>query len=192
MALAEKSRPAEAGELDDVTVARARRGDPGAARALVRCYERRVFAVLTRIVGRKAGAARIEELAQETFLRAFGKLPSWQFGGPRLSAFILTVATRLALDELRTARRWPTVELPELEAADRADEAAERAALGRALARALATLPAEQRAAVVLRELHDFSYAEVAEALGCDLGTVKSRIARARAALRAALAEEAT
>src|SRR5215831_16089459 len=101
-----KSHAAEP-ELDDLTLARAQRGDEPACRTLVERYQRPVFALL----GRMCGHARVEDLAQETFLRVFRALPRFDRSGPaRLSTWILTVATRLALDELRR-RPLRTVEL---------------------------------------------------------------------------------
>jgi RNA polymerase sigma factor (sigma-70 family) len=181
------------GELDDVTLARAQRGDAAAWRALVAHHQGAVFALLGRVLGSGRRAA-VEDLAQETFLAVFRQLPSFQSAGPaRLSTWILTIASRRAIDELR--RRPATPLAPEDIAArpggvgDRADEALERRRIAAAIDRALAELSPEHRAAFVLRELHGLEYADIARALEIDLGTVKSRLARAREALRQALAE---
>jgi RNA polymerase sigma-70 factor, ECF subfamily len=176
-----ESAPAE---LDDVTLARAQRGDDAACRALVERYQRPVFALL----GRMCGCERAEDLAQETFLRVFAALARFDQAGPaRLSTWIITIATRLALDELRR-RPLRTVELDDrLASPIRADESAERRALRVALRRAIAELGPDQRAVVLLREVHGLEYEAIARALEIDLGTVKSRLARARAALRTAL-----
>ena len=175
-------------ELDDLTLARARRGNREAFRELVERHEVQVFALLGRmLLGR---GALVEDLAQETFLRVFTALHRFDPAGPaRLGTWILTIATRLALDELK--RRAPVAtQLPaELAADTRTDADAERLALGGAFARAVEALTPEQRAAFLLREHHGLEYGEIAEVLSIDLGTVKSRIARARSALRAALAE---
>ena len=180
-------------ELDELTRVRAARGDPSACRALVLRYQTPVFAVLTRLLGpRRRGL--VEDFAQETFLRTFRALPGFDGAGTaRLSSWILTIATRLALDELRR-RRADTEPLGDDEEAspgggDRPDETAARHDLGRAIDRALGALGADARAVLVLRELHDLEYAEIADALQVDLGTVKSRLSRARTALRMALAE---
>jgi RNA polymerase sigma factor (sigma-70 family) len=93
-------------------------------------------------------------------------------------------STSCAVD--RRSRSLPGEIAP---ARDRTDEPAERRQLAAAIDQALAGLAPPYRAAFVLRELHGLDYAEVALALGIDLGTVRSRLARARAALRAALAE---
>src|SRR5262245_42484489 len=104
------TKASTAEELDQVTLARAQRGDEGACRTLVVTYQRPVFALLSRILRRN-----VDDLAQETFLRVFRALPRFRPAGPaRLSTWILTIATRLAIDELRAARVWvPLDEAPE-------------------------------------------------------------------------------
>lgn len=180
-------------ELDDLTLARAQRGDEAACRALVVRYQRPVFALLDRLIARVVGRPRVEDLAQETFLRVFRALPRFDLRGTaRLSSWILTIATRLALDELRR-RPLPDAHLDDdVPGPSRADESAERRDLGAALSRAVAALSPEQRAVVLLREVHELEYEEIARALDVDVGTVKSRLHRARVALRAALGELST
>lgn len=188
------SQPARrARELDEVTLARAQRGEAAACRALVEAYQHPVFALLSRLLGPSGRAGLVEDLAQETFLRAFRALPAFDRAGrARLSTWILTIATRLALDELRRPRL--ATEPFDLASAvvpgpARADADLERGTLRAALRRAISDLTPEYRAAFLLRELHELGYDEIARALGIDMGTVKSRLARARAALRAALGE---
>ena len=176
-------------ELDELTLRRAQRGEEAACRALVERYQRPVFALIGRMLGRRDG---VEDLAQETFLRAFRALADFDPRGPaRLSTWLLTIATRLCLDALR--RRVPeTLPLESaraLEGGARTDATVDRRTLGLALAAAVASLPHDQRAVVVLREWHELDYDEIAHALDLDLGTVKSRLSRARAALRQALEE---
>src|SRR5262245_38695329 len=92
-------------ELDEVTLARAQKGDDPACRDLVRCYQGAVFALLSRMLGRSRGKAQIEDVAQETFLRVFRNLKSFSASGPApLSSWILTIASHLAIDELRRRR----------------------------------------------------------------------------------------
>lgn len=185
-------RAPKRGELDDVTLARAQRGDAAAWRALVEHYQGPVFALLGRLLGGGRRAA-VEDLAQDTFLAVFRQLPAFQSAGPaRLSTWILTIASRRAIDELRR-RPASAIAGEDVSAAggDRADDALERRRIASAIDRALADLSPEYRAAFVLRELHGLEYADIARALEIDLGTVKSRLARARAALRASLAEVA-
>lgn len=181
----------EDAELDELSLARAQRGDRDAQAALVERYQRPVFAMLSRMVGRER--ALVEDLAQETFLRALRALPRFSATGPaRLSTWIVTIATRLALDHLR--RKTPHLE----EAAAGGglpgvlpwpDQDAHRRAVAVALTEAVEALGAPFKAAFLLREVHGLSYEEIARALEIDAGTVKSRLARARAALQEALAE---
>jgi RNA polymerase sigma-70 factor (ECF subfamily) len=179
-------------ELDEVTLRRAQRGDEAACRALVLRYQHAVFALLSRMLGPSGRRGLVEDLAQETFLRVFRALAAFSPLGPaRLSTWILTIAARLAVDELRR----PAAPAAAVAGADtvagpgRADDATRRAQLGRAIERAVGELPAEYRAAFLLREYHELAYDDIARALEVDIGTVKSRLSRARTALRAALAE---
>jgi RNA polymerase sigma-70 factor (ECF subfamily) len=178
-------------ELDEFSLALARRGDDAACRRLVETYERAVFALLSRLLVARGQRALVEDLAQETFLRVFRALPAFTSDGrAQLSTWILTIATRLALDEL--ARRRPEVE-PLERVLDHASETPASRIDGerirRAITRALEALPPEQRAVFVLREHHELSYEELSRSLEVDLNTIKSRLFRARMALRAALSE---
>jgi RNA polymerase sigma-70 factor (ECF subfamily) len=178
-------------ELDELTLRRAQRGDPAACRALVERYQRPVFALLHRMLG-PGRRHRVEDLAQDTFLGVFRSLSGFAPLGPaRLSTWILTIASRRAVDELRRtpSEREPVALSEGIADSSRADDAAERARLAARVARALEELAPEYRAAFVLREFHDLEYAEISRALEIDSGTVKSRLSRARAALRRALAD---
>jgi RNA polymerase sigma-70 factor (ECF subfamily) len=178
-------------DLDEVTLARAKAGDPAAQTALVHRYERPVFSLLWRIVG--AERAVVEDLTQETFLRVFRALRNFEYDGrARLITWILTIATRLALGHLRASRpRRDTAIAPGSvpSALPRPDQDADRRALALALVEAVDGLGDPFRAAFLLREVHGLAYDEIALALAIDIGTVKSRLARARALLQAALAE---
>jgi RNA polymerase sigma-70 factor, ECF subfamily len=184
------ARPASqppAAELDDVTLRRAVRGDQAAWRVLIARYERPVFALLSRMLG-PGRRGHVEDLAQETFLHVVRAIEGFAPGGPaKLSTWILTIAARRAIDELR--RRPVVPALLEGASGERGDDALHRAQVAAAIRRAIAELSPEFRAAFLLREYHGLEYAEIATALAIDLGTVKSRLSRARAALRAALAE---
>ena len=181
---------APAAELDELTLRRAQRGEPAACRALVERYQRPVFALLHRMMG-AARRDRVEDLAQETFLAVFRALGKFAPLGPaRLSSWILTIASRRAIDELRRTGESPVaLDDQVLIAPARTDEQARRRDLGQRVERAVGDLAPGYRAAFLLREVHGLDYAEIARALSIDLGTVKSRLARARAALRAALAD---
>jgi RNA polymerase sigma factor (sigma-70 family) len=183
-----------AGEIDELTLARARRGESPALSALVRHYQRPVYALVARLlVGRRAEA--LDDVAQEAFLRVCRGLPRFSPDGTaRLSTWILTVTTRTCLNALRDGRRalalQPDAE-PDVSPGDPEQTAVERQRRRRVEA-AMAALPEEMRAVLVLRAYHDFDYDEIAAALGLEIGTVKSRLGRARAALREVLAREET
>lgn len=182
-----------AAELDDLTLHRAQRGERAACRDLITHHQAAVHALLHRILEPSGCGDAVEDLAQETFLRALGALPRFSPAGPaRLSTWILTIAARLAIDEARRRARWRPLERRGVEAPPapaRPDEEAQRGATEAAVRRALASLSPEHRAVLVLRAYHDLDYPEIAHVLQLDLGTVKSRLSRARAALREALAE---
>lgn len=177
-------------ELDELTIRRAAQGDAAASRALIELYQARVFALVSRMLSGR-GRATVEDIAQDTFLHVFRQLPRFEVAGAaRLSTWILTIAARRAIDEQR--RQRPAL-LPEIELGlageGRADDRARRRELAAAIEAALRELSPEMRAAFLLREYHGLEYGEIAAALGIDLGTVKSRLSRARAALRDRLAE---
>jgi RNA polymerase sigma-70 factor (ECF subfamily) len=180
--------PDEQGELDDLTVARARAGDEAARAALVDRYQRRLYALVARMMVSRREL--IDDLAQESFVKVLRALPHFDPMGPaRLSSWILTVATRTCLDALKAKR--PAVEsIPEAlaSASNPEQETAERQ-MERRVQEAMSRLPEEMRAVVILRAYHDLDYDEIAAALGLELGTVKSRLGRARVALRQALGE---
>jgi RNA polymerase sigma-70 factor (ECF subfamily) len=180
-------RGEESQEIDEQTRRLAADGDRGASRALVETYQRRVFALVSRTLAGR-GPATIEDVAQDTFLQVFRRIGSFDAGGTaKLSTWILAIAARRAIDELRKQR---PVLLAELERTSDAhgDDRAIRKELIAAIEGALAELSPELRAAFVLREYHGLDYAEIARSLSIDLGTVKSRLSRARAALRERLA----
>ncbi|MEM6993132.1 MAG: sigma-70 family RNA polymerase sigma factor [Myxococcota bacterium] len=176
-------------ELDDTTLARARRGEQAACARFVAVYERRVFAAIGRIAGARFGQARVEELAQDAFLRALRALPRFSPQGPaKLSTWVLTIATRVALNELRRAKP-PAAPLDEAVASPAPDEHA-RFDARRTVRAAVEALTPEQRAVLVLHDLHGLTDSEVAHALDLQVPAVKSRLVRARARLRKALTEQ--
>ena len=182
------SRLDEAGLIDS-----ARRGDLSAFNLLVLFNQDRVFRQASWMLGE---AETAEDIAQEAFLLAYQKLPSFRGGSFR--AWLLKVATRLCLDELRRRKRRKTLPLEPIttegEDIDWADwmidpsetpeSAAERADLRRKIEREIAGLDSEFRAVLILVDVQAMDYAEAAEALRIPIGTVKSRLARARAKLR--------
>ncbi len=175
-------------ELDELAIRRAAGGDARAARQLVERYQHRVFALVSRMMWRQ-GRATIEDNAQDTFLRVFQNLGKFEVEGPaKLSTWILTIAARRAIDELRKMRPTPTDDIRGT-STDRTDADIERKQLIAAIEAAVADLSPELRAAFLLREYHGLEYTEIARSLGIELGTVKSRLARARTLLRERLAE---
>ena len=162
-----------------------------AFRAFVVRYERMVFALLSRMLGH---GSEVEDLAQETFVRAYRAFPEFDLAGAaKPSTWLLTIATRLALDA-RKKKRLDQTELNETNDTSRTGStpeiALERRQLGRAISDAADTLPDEQRAALVLAELHGLSIAEIAEALMIPENTAKTRLFRAREKMREALKSE--
>jgi RNA polymerase sigma-70 factor, ECF subfamily len=178
----------EDGELAAGLLARCQAGEPAALRAFVECYQRAVFALLSRIMGRHA---EVEDLAQETFLRAIRALPGFHADGvARLSTWLLTIATRLALDVCRKRTREPRSSLvAEPVSASTPEQEVQRAQLRSAIASAIDELPSDQRAAFVLAEFHGFAIEDIATALQIPQGTVKTRLFRAREKLSRALAQ---
>jgi RNA polymerase sigma-70 factor, ECF subfamily len=147
-----------------------------------------VFALLSRMLGRAASRHEVEDLAQETFVRAYRAFPTFDLDGrAKPSTWLLTIATRLALDTKKRAGR-DTTELSDSLAAHLTPESSlEQRQLGRDLERAAMQLPDDQRAALLLAEVHGLSMSEVAEALDVPEATAKTRLFRAREKMRALL-----
>jgi RNA polymerase sigma-70 factor (ECF subfamily) len=171
------------GEVDAATAAllAARGGDERAAAAFVRGTQAEVW----RFVAALVGVAQADDVTQDTYLRAFRALP--EFAG-RASArtWVLAIARRACADQVRAA-----VRARRLEARVVAEPAvlAEGDHAGLQAANALvAALPAERRVAFVLTQVLGVSYAEAAEIEDVPVGTIRSRVARARADLVAAIA----
>jgi RNA polymerase sigma-70 factor, ECF subfamily len=169
-------------------LARARGGSLLAFEEIVKRYERRVYGIALRIVRRHEVA---DDVAQEAFMRAHQALSTFDLGRP-FGPWICRIAANLAINHVRSpeAREAP---LPEGHAETPApgrgalDLVLEREAR-EVLERALQGLPAEQRAVFALRTFEELSYREIADALGISIGTVMSRLSRARERLREALA----
>lgn len=162
-----------------------------AFRALVIEHQRAVHAVIAGIVFR-GSIADVDDLAQEAFVRVHRALRSFEDRGPgALRRWILTIAARVAVDHVRS--RKPMTSFNEQVHCLRsrsADELARFRQLSRRVEAALDRLSPDQRAVLVLRDLYELDYREIAESTGADLGTVKSRLHRARAIVRNALEEE--
>ena len=150
-----------------------------------------MFHYLTRMVSDRDLA---EDLAQECWLRVWRARHAYQPTAP-FRTWLFTVARRLVLDHAKSPRlpAGPLTETLQEERPGPCDRAVANA-LAEAIEDALARLPPEQREAVVLRDMEQVAYADIARITGCPLGTAKSRInagrARLRAAARAWLTEE--
>jgi len=141
-----------------------------------------LFGAAYRMTGSVADA---EDLVQETFLRAYRSFHRFA-PGSNAKAWLLTILQNLRTDRLRKSGRAPTlVELPEDGPAVAPTQ--ERGAEARDLERLLQDVPEPFRSAVVLRDVQELSYEEIAAATEAPIGTVMSRIHRGRAFLRAAL-----
>ncbi|HSD85961.1 MAG TPA: sigma-70 family RNA polymerase sigma factor [Kofleriaceae bacterium] len=174
--------------IDELMLRRAQRGDERAWRDLIARFQQPVHALIYRLLAGRA-RHRVEDLTQETFVRVVRALPKFDPAGPAtLSTWILTIATRLTLNEMR--RPEPSSLEHEPPGRERTDASSERQRLGAAIAQGIAALPDAQRAVLVLREYHELDYAEIADVLELDVGTVKSRLSRARTALRDHLSGE--
>jgi len=180
-----RSTPASRAELDDLTLRKAQQGERGALEQLVERYHPMVHALVWRMACAQ-GDSHVADLVQDALLRVLQNIARFDPAGPaRLSTWILTVATRVVLNDRRRAAPRDT-RLEPTAFIDPATVAAERE-LGAAIAHAVLELPEVQRIAFVLREYHDLDYGEIARVLDVDVGTVKSRLSRGRAAVRDAL-----
>lgn len=171
----------------------AAKGNTLAFEELVRLHEKKVYALALRMCGNSEDAA---DAAQEAFLSAWKGLPSFR-GEAGFSTWLYRLASNAAIDQLRKGKRQREEaslddgELP-LDVPDRQpgpQEAAESTELQKAVADGLRELSEDHRQILLMREYQELSYDEIAQALEVDLGTVKSRISRARRALRKILLE---
>jgi RNA polymerase sigma-70 factor (ECF subfamily) len=169
-------------DLPPTQLARARRGDRDALAALVRHYQDRVYAVCVALAGADA-----EDCAQDALVKVIAAIHRFDPArGPSLGAWVMTIARRACIDRSRAARvvRYADRQVDAFAAASGDATAHDRDALVR---RAVLDLPDEQRVVMVLRVWGELAYVEIAQIEGIPIGTVRSRLARARDALRAAL-----
>jgi RNA polymerase sigma-70 factor (ECF subfamily) len=179
---------------DEELVARSMGGDLDSFNQLVLRWERPIYALAYRVIGREEDA---RDVAQETFLRAFRALSGFK-GQAKFSSWLYRIALNLCRDWIRRERRAPMAQAPEgvdiielaaeSEPAESIEELVARRQLGRAVARAMAALPEEQRTAIVLKEYHGLTFQEIADLLDCPLSTVKTRMYQGLSVLRKELA----
>src|SRR6202790_3938921 len=180
---------------DEELVARSIRGDHDSFNELILRWERPIYALAYRTIGREEDA---RDVCQETFLRAFRALPGFR-GQAKFSSWLYRIALNLCKDWVRRERRTPVVDTPQnvdlmdLAAAAEPSESIEdlvgRREEMRVVERAMALLPEEQRTAIVLKEYHGLTFQEIADLVGCPLSTVKTRLYQGLTVVRREMAK---
>lgn len=175
----------------------ARQGDVGSFNQLVLSYQSMVYNFAYRILGDRHAAA---DATQDAFISAFKAIG--KFRGGSFKAWLLRIVTNACYDQLRRKQRQPSTSLDALLVLDPAptqsltdsrespEEYTVRQDLSRAIQVGIGTLPPEQRITLVLADVQGFSYQEIAGVTGVSLGTVKSRLSRARGKMRDFLLEQ--
>ncbi len=180
---------------EQALIASARTGNPDAFNTLVRSYQDMAYNVAYRIVGHPDAAA---DATQDAFLAAYRALPAFRGGSFR--AWLLRIVTNACYDQLRLRQRRPQTSLEDMvddpdyapaltDPSETPEEALLRRDLMQAMETAIAKLPFDQRVTLVLCDVQGMSYEEVAATMGASLGTVKSRLSRARAHVRDSLTQ---
>jgi RNA polymerase sigma-70 factor (ECF subfamily) len=178
-------------DSDQQLVRRVQDGDQTAFNLLVLKYQHRVLKLVSRFVN---DAAEAEDVAQEAFLKAYRALPSFR-GDSAFYTWLYRIAINTAKNTLVSNRRRPVdfnldLQDPEqyerharLKEGDTPEGVLLTEEIRRTVEQAMEQLPEDLRTAIVLRELEGLSYEEIAEAMDCPVGTVRSRIFRAREAI---------
>jgi len=180
-------------------IRKAQSGDVAAFEQLVESYQQSVFNIAYRTIGNYDDAA---DMAQEAFVKVFLKLSEFKEGS-KFSTWIYRITTNVCLDEFRRRKKRPSVSMStniETEDGDIVreieDESSnieanyEREEQLKIVNRAIAKLPENQRAVIVMRDINEMSYDDISAVLKCSVGTVKSRISRARDALHEILKKD--
>ncbi len=182
---------------EKVLIDAARQGDVGSFNQLVLSYQSMAYNVAYRILSDRDAAA---DATQDAFLSAFKALG--KFRGGSFKAWLLRIVTNACYDQLRLKQRRPTASLDALLVSDPApirpltdtgespEEYALRQELSRVIQVGIGTMPIEQRVTLILSDVQELSYQEIAAITGASLGTVKSRLSRARGKLRDFLLEQ--
>ena len=179
-------------EVDQQLVERAQRGDKHAFELLVIKYQRKLARLLSRFI-RDPG--EVEDVAQEAFIKAYRALPNFR-GDSAFYTWIYRIALNTAKNYLvAQGRRAPTSTGLDVEEAEGFDDGEQlrdintpeslmmSRQVGDAVNEAMAVLPEDLRTAITLREIEGLSYEEIASIMNCPIGTVRSRIFRAREAI---------
>ena len=183
-------------EVDQQLVERAQRGDKRAFELLVLKYQRKLGRLLSRFV---RDAAEVEDVTQEAFIKAYRALPGFR-GDSAFYTWLYRIGINTAKNYLvALGRRAPTTTGFDHEEAESFDDAEqlrdvstpeselEGKEIANTVNRAMAALPEDLRTAITLREIEGLSYEEIANVMNCPVGTVRSRIFRARDAIAAEL-----
>lgn len=176
-------------------IERASRGDPFAFNALMAAHEKRMYAVALRMFGNREDA---QDCLQEAMLRIYRSIGNFK-GQSSFATWVYRITMNSCLDELRRKKNKQSTSLDGLldqgwapmDEGETPEKHAMRTELRRELKRAIRELPEDMRSAVILRDVQGFSYEEIAQVLNVHVGTVKSRISRAREKLRGKLKENA-
>ena len=183
-------------EIDQVLVERAQGGDKRAFDQLVSKYQRKLGRLLSRFV---RDSAEVEDVSQEAFIKAYRALPSFR-GDSAFYTWLYRIGINTAKNYLVSqGRRAPTTTECDTDEAETFDDATQlrdintpeslllTKQIGETINCAMDSLPEELRTAIVLREIDGMSYEEIAGIMDCPIGTVRSRIFRAREAVAAKL-----
>ena len=177
--------------VEETLIAQSRAGDLESFNALVKMYQNQDYGVALRMV---RDAALAEDLAQDAFISAFRNLN--QYRGGSFKSWLMRIVRNATLDSLRRTQRRPTDSLDEnmvaFESQLVSDEpspadVAENAELGAHIKDVMAELHPDQKMALVLIDIEGYSYEDAAQAMSVGVGTVKSRLSRARARMRETL-----
>ncbi len=182
-------------DLDQLNLKRAARGDESAFERLITPHLDATYRLCLHLMGNEQDAA---DMAQEALVRAWRSLSTYK-GQSKFSTWLYRIAHNVCLDELRKRKAKQTQSLQALQESgydpidptDTPERAAARSETRSQLRTAIAGLSDEHRTVLVLRDVHGLSYEEIASVLDVNLNTVKSRIARARSALRKILSPDA-
>jgi len=179
--------------LEEELITRSQNGDMDSFEELIVRYERRVYSIAFRFMGNQEDAS---DLAQEAFLKAYQAIKNFRQEAS-FSTWICRIVSNVCRDQLRKAKRTIQSSLDEevwleegtvtkqfKDNSPTAEQVYERKELKEYLQGLIDNLNPEYRMVVVLRDIQGYSYEEIAEMLDCSLGTVKSRLNRARKALR--------
>jgi RNA polymerase sigma-70 factor (ECF subfamily) len=183
----------EAGaETDEALALRVAAGDQRALTEIVRRHGGRLRALAHRFTG----GSEADDIVQETFLSFWRSAERWKPGGPPLGAYLTRIAVNRAIDGERRRRVRTFFGLEDAATIADGDPVADQRLAGKdqlaAVARHIATLPARQRAAILLAADTERSNAEIGEVMGLSVGAVEQLLVRARRTLRMRLAESET